>query len=55
MNGGVASYSATVTREGMAEPMTDTGKYLVLLRKQADGSWLMTTVIWNSDAPPPQM
>jgi uncharacterized protein (TIGR02246 family) len=31
-----------------------TGKYLVLLRKQADGSWLRTHAIWNRDAPMPQ-
>jgi ketosteroid isomerase-like protein len=31
-----------------------TGKYLVIARKQADGSWLRTNVIWNNDAPMPQ-
>ena len=31
-----------------------TGKYLVILRKQADGSWLRTHAIWNTDAPIPQ-
>ncbi len=47
------SYSFTMSMEGMPEPMADTGKYIVLLRKQADGSWLMTTTIWNSDLPIP--
>ena len=47
------SYSFSMSMEGMPEPMTDTGKYIVLLRKQADGSWLMTATIWNSDLPIP--
>ena len=45
------SYSFSMSMEGMPEPMTDTGKYIVLLRRQADGSWLMTATIWNSDLP----
>jgi len=47
------SYSFTMSMEGMPEPMTDTGKYIVLLRKQADGSWLMSVTMWNSDLPIP--
>jgi ketosteroid isomerase-like protein len=31
--------------------INDTGKYLVLLKKQADGSWKVTREIWNSDLP----
>ena len=31
----------------------EVGKYLVLLRRQTDGSWKMTTAMWSSDAPPP--
>ncbi len=30
----------------------DTGKWLVVLRKQADGSWLNIVDIFNSDLPP---
>ncbi len=40
--------------EGMAEPVRDTAKYLVILRKQPDGSWLLTQVCWNSDLPLPE-
>lgn len=47
------TYAASVMMEGMEQPVNDTGKYLALLRKQDDGSWLMTTVIWNSDLPVP--
>ncbi len=48
------TYSITLRVEGMPEPITDTGKYLVTLEKQADGSWLLTSLIWNSDLPLPQ-
>ncbi len=48
------TYSYTATVEGAPEPVTDSGKYLVVLRKQADGSWLTTANIWNSDQPLPE-
>jgi uncharacterized protein (TIGR02246 family) len=38
-----------------AAPVTDHGKYLVILQKQADGSWKLARDISNSDAPPPAM
>ncbi len=47
---GVYEYTATV--EG--ESVTDSGKYLVVMRKDADGSWKTTSQIWNSDLPLPQ-
>ena len=31
--------------------INDNGKYLILLKKQADGSWKVTREIWNSDFP----
>ncbi len=48
------TYSITLRVEGMPEPVTDTGKYLVTLEKQADGSWLLTSLIFNSDLPLPE-
>ena len=33
--------------------MTDKGKYLVVLKRQADGSWKVALDIWNSDLPQP--
>ncbi len=48
------SYSATVAAEEMPEPATDTGKYMTFAEKQADGSWLITAHIWNSDLPLPE-
>jgi ketosteroid isomerase-like protein len=47
------TWSQTFVSEGMAEPVTITGKYLVIYRKQADGSWICTVEIWNLDAPFP--
>ena len=48
------TYSVTYTVPGMPEPMRDTGKYVVILRKQPDGSWLLAIDIWNSDLPLPE-
>lgn len=33
------------------EPIADTGKYLDVLRQQADGSWKYARVSWNSSQP----
>jgi ketosteroid isomerase-like protein len=39
-------------REGAGtELVTQTGKYLSIARRQDDGSWRYTAMIWNSDAP----
>ena len=47
------SYSFTVDVPGLEEPITDVGKALVILRKQPDGSWLVSHSIYNADHPPP--
>ena len=31
-----------------------TGKYLAVARKQTDGAWLWTELMWNTDIPMPQ-
>jgi ketosteroid isomerase-like protein len=41
------SYSQTFTIEGVPEPISDTGKYLFILKKQTDGSWRVAIWIWN--------
>ena len=43
----------TVAVEGLPEPVSDTIKYIVILRKQPDGRWLLSAVCWNSDLPLP--
>ncbi len=35
-----------------AKPVADSGKILVVLRKQSDGSWKRVADAWNSDLPP---
>ena len=47
------AYSATVEVPGMPEPLQDIGKYLVVLRKQQDGQWLVSVAMFNSDVPMP--
>lgn len=36
-----------------ADPKTDTGKFIEVWKRQADGSWLLTEDIWNSSLPAP--
>lgn len=47
------NFSLTVPVEGATKPTTITGRGLVILRKQPDGSWIASRVIWNSDQPIP--
>jgi len=47
------TYTITVTPPGAPSPVEDHGKYLEILRKQADGSWHITNDIFNSDVPLP--
>jgi|SRR2546422_63631 len=46
------AYHITFTPPGAARAISDSGKELVVLRKQADGSWLRAGDIWNSDLAP---
>jgi uncharacterized protein (TIGR02246 family) len=45
------SYSLKIEMEGVQEPSQDSGKYISILRKQEDGSWLIAVDIFNSDLP----
>ena len=47
-------YALTATAPGQTTPMNDKGKWFVILKKQADGSWKRTADGWNSDNPPPK-
>ncbi|HKY19756.1 MAG TPA: SgcJ/EcaC family oxidoreductase [Vicinamibacterales bacterium] len=52
----VGSYSQTITpKQAGAKPMTDRGKYVVVLRRDTSGQWNMKFAIYNSDLPPPPM
>jgi ketosteroid isomerase-like protein len=44
-------YTATVEVPGLEEPVKDVGKFLTVLRKQADGAWLVSVAMFNSDVP----
>ena len=46
------TYSMTIMPAGAA-PIEDRGKYLTIYRKQADGSWKVLRVMYNSDLPLP--
>ena len=45
------TYKTTGT-DAKGKLMTDTGKYVVVFRKQADGAWKVVADIFNSDLPP---
>jgi uncharacterized protein (TIGR02246 family) len=45
------TYSETYTMQGVAEPLSDTGKLLTVVRKQPDGSWRFSVWMWSSDLP----
>ena len=47
------NYMMTLTPPGAPAPVEDHGKYIVIERKQPDGSWLITDDIFNSDVPQP--
>ena len=54
---GIAYIRGTSSMVGMGEdgePVTESDKFLVILRRQADGSWLFSHEIWNSDLPLPE-
>ena len=49
------TYETAMIPQGAKKPVEDKGKVLAVWRKQPDGSWLVTRVIWNSDLPPARM
>ena len=49
------AYSLEMTIEGLPEPVSDRGKYVVILRRQPDGSWPAVIDILNSDLPLPEV
>ncbi len=46
------AYMTALTPRAGGEPTEDRGKYIVILRKQVDGSWRIVKNIWNSNNPP---
>ncbi len=50
----LVNFSITLPAKGAAKPVITTGRGLVIMRRQPDGSWLGFRVIWNSDQPLPK-
>ena len=44
------TYTMTMTNPKTKKPVTDTGKYLTVYAKQADGSWKAVADTFNSDS-----
>lgn len=49
----VGTYKQGLMPQTGGAVIDDKGKYIVLLRKDASGGWLITHAIYNSDNPPP--
>ena len=47
------TFSMTMLPAGAPGPIMDVGKYVEIRPKQADGSWLISVDIFNSDLPAP--
>lgn len=49
------TYSGTMTPKAGGAAVSETGKYLWVLHKDAAGSWKFARIIWNTDTAPPTM
>ena len=49
----IGTYKQGLMPQSGGGMVDDKGKYVVLLRKDASGAWLITHAIYNSDNPPP--
>jgi uncharacterized protein (TIGR02246 family) len=49
------TYKFMITPKAGGEPINDQGKYIVILQRQADGSWKVARDIDNSSNPRPQL
>jgi ketosteroid isomerase-like protein len=45
------TYTMTLTPPNSSEPVKDIGKYVTVLRRQPDGSWLCVVDMFSSDLP----
>ncbi len=49
----LGTYTLTMAPPGAPGPVKDSGKYVEVQRRQADGRWLVAVDIFNSDLPVP--
>jgi uncharacterized protein (TIGR02246 family) len=49
----VGTYKQTLMSQKGGGMIDDKGKYVVVLKKDGSGTWLITHAIYNSDLPPP--
>jgi uncharacterized protein (TIGR02246 family) len=49
----LGTYTMTIVPPGGPGPINDSGKYVEVRRRQADGRWLIAVDIFNSDLPVP--
>ena len=52
-SGDLGYHSGSYVVKDAAGTVVDSGNYLAVMQRQADGSWLMIRDTWNSDRPPP--
>jgi ketosteroid isomerase-like protein len=50
---GRGNFSISITPKAGGDAMHDSGKYIVVARRQADNSWKVARLIFNSNMPPP--
>jgi len=49
----IGTYKQSLMAQKTGAMVEDKGKYIVLLKKDASGGWLISHAIYNSDNPPP--
>jgi ketosteroid isomerase-like protein len=52
-SGDLGYHSGSFVVKDAAGSVVDSGNYLAVLQRQADGKWLLFRDTWNSDNPPP--
>ena len=52
-SGDLGWHSGSYIVKDASGAVVDSGNYLAVMQKQADGKWLMIRDTWNSDRPPP--
>ncbi len=48
----IGSYTLTMDFPGLPQPKVDTGKYMNVWRKDAEGNWRIIAETWNADKSP---